>query len=115
MAGRHLHVAVEGLRRCGQTDVLPRLLLTRAWLLHLLHDSAAAAIDLDEAEALATRSGMPILIADIHLTRARLFRDRIELAKARELLDGLRSHGYHRHDEMLADAEEAAKRWPASP
>jgi hypothetical protein len=50
-------------------------------------------------------------LADIHL--ARLFRDRIELAKARELLADLNARGYHRHDEMLADAEAAATHWPA--
>jgi hypothetical protein len=113
-AEQHLHAAVEGLRRAGQIDYLPRGLLTRAWLHHLARPTAAAT-DLDEAESLATRSGMPIFLAVIHLTRARLFRDRTELAKARELLLDLRARGYHRHDEMLADAEVAAKNWPTAP
>jgi tetratricopeptide (TPR) repeat protein len=112
-AKQHLDAAVEGLRRSGQLDDLPRGLLTRAWLHYLLANPTAANADLDEAESLATRGGMPIFLADVHLTRARLFHDRTELTKACELLLDLRARGYHRHDEMLADAEEAAKSWPA--
>jgi hypothetical protein len=57
---------------------------------------------------------MPIFLANVHLTRARLFRDHAALAKARDLLADLRTRGYLRHDEMLADAEEAAKDWSES-
>jgi tetratricopeptide (TPR) repeat protein len=104
--------AVRGFRHAQQTDHLPRGLLTRAWLHHLLANPTAATTDLDEAESIATRCGMPIFLADVHLTRARLFRDRTELGKARELLLDLRTKGYHRHDEMLADTEQAASTWP---
>jgi hypothetical protein len=114
VAKQHVDTAVEGLRRSGQMDCLPCGLLSRAWLHHLLTNPTAATIDLDEAESLATRSGMPIFLADVHLTRARLFRDRIQLAKAKKLLATLATKGYHRHDEMLADAEEAARHWPES-
>lgn len=82
---------------------------------HLLARPTAAATDLDEAESLATRGGMPIFLADVHLTRARLFRSRTALAHAKTLLDHLRTKGYRRHDEMLADAETAATHWPTSP
>ena len=85
-----------------------------AWACSLLADPTVVTTDLGEAESLATRSGMPIFLADVHLTRARLFRDRAELGKARALLEQLRTKGYHRHDEMLADAEEAANHWPPS-
>jgi hypothetical protein len=51
---------------------------------------------------------MPLYRADVHLHRARLFRDRDELAKARVLID---RHGYGRRREELADAEEAAAGW----
>ena len=51
---------------------------------------------------------MPLFQADIHLTRARLFRDRASLADARRLIE---KHGYHRRDGELADALEAAKSW----
>lgn len=56
---------------------------------------------------------MPIFLADAQLTRARLFRDRTALAEARELLLDLRTRGSHRHDIMLADAEQASTQWPA--
>ncbi len=53
---------------------------------------------------------MPLYLADIHLHRARMFRDWAELAKARELIE---KHGYWRRKEELEDAEEAAKEWPS--
>ena len=75
-----LSQAVSGLRRAGRQDHLPRGLLTRAWLRHLSGarsyaqagpDSAQS--DLDEAWDIATRGGMRLFQADIHLYRARLF------------------------------------------
>ena len=51
---------------------------------------------------------MPLFLADVHLHRARLFRDRDELAKARLLID---KHGYGRRHEELAAAEAAAMGW----
>ncbi|MEM0896500.1 MAG: hypothetical protein AAGJ79_06405 [Verrucomicrobiota bacterium] len=51
---------------------------------------------------------MPLYLADIHLHRARIFRDREELAKARALI---KKHEYWRRREELEDAEEAAKTW----
>ena len=53
---------------------------------------------------------MPLYLADIHLHRARFFRDNTELAKARELIE---KHGYGRRKEELEDAEAAAKSWSA--
>jgi hypothetical protein len=50
--------------------------------------------------------------ADVHLHRARLFRDRAELAKAARLIHDL---GYARRYDELADAEAAAADWPAPP
>ncbi len=55
---------------------LPRGLLTRAWLRFLIGartgpDSAQE--DLDEAWEIAERGPMKLLMADIHLYRARLF------------------------------------------
>jgi hypothetical protein len=111
-AKEHLDAAVEGLRRSGQMDYLPRALLARAWLHHILANPTATTTDLDEAESPALRGPMLIFLADVHLTRARLYRDRTELAKAKKLLATLATKGYHRHDEMLADAETAAECWP---
>jgi tetratricopeptide (TPR) repeat protein len=72
--------AVSGLRRAGQSDELPKALLTRAWQRSLTGaltsaqagpDSAQS--DLDEAWEIAARGPMPLFMADIHLYRARLF------------------------------------------
>jgi len=58
---------------------------------------------------------MPLFLADIHLYRARLFRNvtpypwespQHDLAEARRLIE---KHGYWRRKEELEDAEAAAK------
>lgn len=108
---QRLDDAIDGLRRSDIT-YLPRGLLSRAWLHHVLANPTAAATDLAEAESIATRCGMPIFLADVHLTRARLFHDHTALATARTLLADLATRGYHRHDDMLEDADAAAEHWP---
>ena len=50
---------------------------------------------------------MPLYLADVHLHRARLFRDKAELAKAARLIRDL---GYGRRYDELADAEAALQR-----
>lgn len=50
-------------------------------------------------------------MADVHLHRARLLRDKAALAEARKLIDEC---SYHRRDGEPADAEEAAKGWQES-
>ena len=100
--------AVNGLRAAGTMDHLPRGLLT-ASLYHFVrgeHDLAEK--HLTEAQQIAERGPMPLFLADIHLTRARLFRDRDELSKAATLIRDL---GYGRRTEELEDAEKAAKDW----
>jgi hypothetical protein len=99
--------AVDGLRRAGTLDMLPRGLLTRAWLRSLTDDSAGARVDLDEAAEIAERGPMPLFLADVYLHRARLFRDKDALAEARRLIE---KHGYGRRLGELADAEAAASR-----
>jgi tetratricopeptide (TPR) repeat protein len=108
----HLLAAIEGLRAASRADYLPRGLLTRAWMRHLSGDEPGSRVDLDEAWEIAERGPMPLFQADIHLTRARLFRDRVALAEARRLIE---KHGYHRRDGELADAEAAARTWPHPP
>ena len=49
---------------------------------------------------LAERGPMPLHLADIHLTRARLFHDPAAKAQAAELIQ---KHGYHRRDGELED------------
>jgi hypothetical protein len=105
----HVAAAVNRLRDSGRTDDLPKGLLTAA-LYHFVRDDAASSrTSLDQAQDIAARGPMPLYLADIHLHRARLFRDRSELAKARNLIE---KHGYWRRKEELEDAEAAATDWP---
>ena len=119
---KSLQHAVEGLRRAGTQNHLPRGLLTRAWLrcLFSAHTGPESAQgDLDEAWEIAERGPMPLHMADIHLHRARLFglsKDRpakypwasaqADLVEARRLIE---KHGYWRQKEELEDAEAAAR------
>lgn len=112
LAHDHIVPAVKGFRAAGYTSFLPHGLLTRAWLRYLSGDENGSKADLNEAWEIAERGPMPLFQADIQLYRARLFRDRAALAEARRLIE---KHGYHRRDEELADAEEAAKGWPETP
>ena len=100
--------AVDGLRRAGQIDELPKGLLTRAWLRSTQGRPDAARADLAEAEEIAERGPMPLHLADVHLYRARLFHDRTALAEARRLVD---QHGYGRRCEELEDLEAVAGGW----
>ena len=75
-ASTHLCAAVDGLRRAGTQDHLPRGLLTRAWLRAVLGKRTgveSAQEDLDEGWEIAARGPMPLFQVDIHLYRARLF------------------------------------------
>jgi tetratricopeptide (TPR) repeat protein len=103
----HAEAAVRHLRSAGDETRIPLGLLTRAWL-YAAEGNPAARADLDYAERIATRGGMALHLADVHLHRARLFRDRAALAEARRLIEDC---GYGRRLEELADAEEAAKGW----
>ncbi len=118
----HLQHAVDGLRRSRDSDHLPRALLTRAWLrAHngTLTGPASAQADLDEAWQIAARGPMPLHMADIHLTRARLFARLASAAHAypptwhspahdlREARRLIEKHGYWRRKEELEDAEAA--------
>ena len=103
-ARQHVAAAVDGLRASGHLDHVPRGLLTRAWLSYVDGDEAGAESGLNEAWEIAERGPMPLYQADILLYRARLFRDKTALARARELIE---KHGYHRRDDELRDAEPA--------
>ncbi len=123
-----LDVLLDGLRRAGGQDQIPRGLLTRAWLRFLTGACTgpeSAQEDLDEAWEIAERGPMRLHMADIHLYRARLFHavkpypwnknpdgtergPQEDLAAARKLIEQC---GYWRRKEELEDAEEAAKYW----
>ncbi len=105
----HVAAAVNGLRKAGTTHYLPKGLFI-AVLCHFVRVAAESAhADLNQAQEIAERGPMPLDLADIHLHRARLFRDRVELAKARDLIE---KHGYGRRREELPDAKAAAVNWP---
>ena len=100
--------AVASLRAAGNQDDIPRGLLTRAWLRHASGDIDGAKADLAEAEQIARRGAMKLHLADIALTRARLFQDRAALAEARRLIEAC---GYGRRMGELEDAQAAASQW----
>lgn len=106
----HVAASVNGLRAAGQMDYLPLGLLIAALYHFVRGEPALAEKQLAEAQQVAERGPMQLLRADIHLTRARLFRDKAELALAARLIRDL---CYGRRYEELADAEAAAGRWPA--
>jgi hypothetical protein len=89
-------------------DYLPLGLLTQSWLQYSVGNEPGARDDLDEAWQIAERGSMRLYMADVLLTRARLFRNCDALAKAKELVERC---GYHRRDGEITDAEEAVKHW----
>ena len=83
----HLDDAVDGLSKAGTMHHVPHGFLTRAWLRQIEGNESGAHEDLDEAWEIAERGSMRLFMADIHLTRARLFRDKVALAEARKLIE----------------------------
>lgn len=100
----HIAAAVNGLRAAGSMHHLPRGLLTAALYHCVRGEPALAQKHLAEVQQIAERGPMPLFRADIHLTRARLFRDREALTQAATLI---RTLGYGRRYSELADAEKA--------
>ncbi|MEN9867813.1 MAG: hypothetical protein RL748_3403 [Pseudomonadota bacterium] len=117
---QQMQQALDGLRRAGTADHLPRALLTRAWLLaHSGQHTASARgtdsaqTDLDEAWEIAERGPMPLFMADIHLYRAGLFHQiqpypwespEADAKAARQLIE---KHGYLRRLPALQVVEQA--------
>ena len=122
--------AVNGFRKSGQVDWLPRGLLTSSVCHVLAGELELAVAELNEALQIARRGPMPLYHADILLTRARLFAvgpvptgrvgegnaaggnrpypwdttPQADLAEARRLI---KHHGYLRRMPELEDAEQA--------
>ncbi len=107
-ARTHLEEALTILRHVERHDHRPRVLLTRAWLHVLEREMQQAHNLLSEAQALAERGGMKLFLADVHLHRARLFREKTELPRARSLIE---QTGYLRRLPELEAAEAAAESW----
>jgi hypothetical protein len=106
LAAHHLQHAVDGLRRAGQENHLPRGLLARAALRRVRRFAAGADADLAKVFEIAERGSMRLYVCDAHLESARLAlttRDpaatRDHYAKARTLVE---STGYHRRDPEVA-------------
>ena len=120
----HVAAAVNGLRAAGQMNYLPLGLLTAALYHFVRGEPALAEKHLSEAQQIAERGPMPLFLADIHLTRARLagrmkeeggrmnVDAKAELAQAAKLI---RELGYGRRFEELADATAAFGITPAEP
>ena len=107
-AKSEIEEAVDGLRRAAQLQFVPLGLICRALLRFVEGEADGCRADLDEAWQIAERGSMRLHMADVLLHRGRLFRDKTALEKAAKLIDEC---GYHRRDEELADAWEAAKNW----
>jgi tetratricopeptide (TPR) repeat protein len=108
-AAEAMNRAVDGLRKAGQEDDLPRGLLARAVLRRFRSDFPGAAADLDEALEIAERGPMRLHACDAHLEHARLCRDqgdfvvaRRHVAQARELVN---ETGYKRREREVAYLE----------
>ncbi len=100
-----IRTALTKLRQANLLDDLPKALLTAAFYFGTLGKQPEEARRyLNEAQQIAERGPMPLYLADVHLHRARLFRDVEELKKARVLIE---KHGYWRRKEELEDAEAA--------
>jgi tetratricopeptide (TPR) repeat protein len=84
-ASEHLDQALEGLRRAGHEDDLPRGLIARAALRRLRGEFVAGEADLAEALEIAERGSMRLHECDAYLEWARLCRQRGDR-------DGLRQH-----------------------
>ncbi len=109
-AAEHLDRAVDGLRRAGQEDYLPRGLLARAALRRFRSDFPGAAADLIGALEIAERGPMRLHECDAHLEWARLCRDQGDLATARQHVARARElvneTGYERREREVRWLEE---------
>ena len=100
-----MRASLAKLRQANALNHLPKALLTAAlYFGGLAGQPDEARRHLAEAQQIAERGPMPLYLADVHLHRARLFRDKAELAKARALIE---KHGYWRRKEELTDADAA--------
>jgi tetratricopeptide (TPR) repeat protein len=102
LAEANLDKAVDGLRKAGQQQELPRGLLARALMYLEKGMLDRAKTDIDEAWTIAESGGMQLYLADAHLlyTRLHLGNQDQEAAKesfsaAKAMIDRM---GYHRRD-----------------
>ncbi|MBI4662780.1 MAG: ATP-binding protein [Verrucomicrobia bacterium] len=96
------------LRQSGHDYWLVEGLLARASLWAVLDKLDRARVDLDDGWSIAEHGPMRLHLADIHLHRARIFRDKKELQKACALIEKC---GYWRRKAELKAAADAAVDW----
>lgn len=117
-ATKQLVLALSGLRNAGTMHHIPKGLLTAAMLESLRGDSGItqALAHLDEAQQIATRGPMPLYLADVHLTRARIIAYYLAEASSRSTdptasnAAGSRSHEIPGHDiSPVAELAEARR------
>ncbi len=105
----HLRQAVDGLRRAGGQEFIPRALLARAELHLATGDPDRARADLDESLTLCTRIGLRLLEADtwlgftrLHLATGAVDDARTALGRASAIIE---ETGYNRRLAELAELE----------
>ncbi|TKJ39738.1 hypothetical protein CEE37_10700 [candidate division LCP-89 bacterium B3_LCP] len=108
-AETHLNEAVDGLRKAGTQDHLPRGLLARAELYRVKEELENCEHDLEEAMEIATLGQMRLHETDCHLGYVRLYSEKGEKEKAREHLGKAKKMiddtGYHRRDGEVKNLE----------
>ena len=118
-AAASLDRAVQGLRKAGTEDHLPRGLIARAMLHRFRQDSPTAEADLEEALEIAERGSMKLFECDVHLEWGRLRLSVDDREGAREHLDRaanlVETTGYHRRDREVAELRQALDGEPPSP
>lgn len=106
-AAEYLNLAVDGLRKAGTQDHLPRGLLARAQLYRVTNNFILAYRDLDEAYALSTRIGTKLFEADCCLKYTCLYLAQGDTDNARKYFEQaeaiITETGYHRRDKDLTD------------
>ena len=106
----NLNEAVDGLRKAGTQDHLPRGLLARAGYYRVTGDYKRAWGDLEEAKEIAERGEMKLWLADYHLESSRVCLDEGRKEDAKGLYEEakrlIEECGYHRRDKELKELAE---------
>ena len=106
-AGAAIVAAVDNLRAAHIVSWIAEALLTRAWVAMVHGDPRRTLADLDEVQDLAERAPMPLLLADMHLYRARLFFREYRAAAVADMNAAhalIAKHGYWLRREEFEDA-----------
>jgi len=105
----YLDMAIDGLRRAGQQDHLPRGFLKRAELRIIMGSFDKAKDDLETAYSIANRSHMRLFEADCHIGHSALYIATGEKDKAKESLfiakKMIADIGYYRRDGIVKSLE----------